>query len=270
MSNDCSSPCNCGGHVVIQCGCGTSTNDGDHRPPATDPSTPPAGPSLPVGPPCQIVAVRFHSVRVREANGVPHPFGEFAENWELILTANDQSIALDIEATDGADISIEQEVDVELPSPSTTISVRASGVARVLIGEIFDAPLPPTENSHGASDNWGIDAQMQLSASNREHSYTVFYSIKCQIARVSSVFSRRRAIEIMTDALSSVVAPKDIPEDVALTLFIRRMESAGYHLKEIQPDMLVWEGRGNIHRTVQDLLKRSSRKKDRRSKKESD
>jgi hypothetical protein len=249
----CKENCSCGGgggSVVIQCGTAPSDTNGDDDPKV---------PRLPPTPPCQIVAVRFHSIRVRESNGVEIPLvGEQPERWELTLTANDQSLSIPIDAQDGADISIEQEVDVELPSPSTTISVRAGGTAKALVS-FFDQPLPATENSHGASDNWGIDAQVQLNAGDSDRTYTVFYSIKCQIARTSSVISRKQAIDTIHEALSSALDSKNVPEDVALTLFIRRMESLGYRLKEIQSDLLVWEGRRNIHRTVRELLKRGSK-----------
>lgn len=254
----CKECCSCGGgggSVVIQCGTATSgvSNGGE------TPTTPNGPPELPVGPPCQIVAVRFHSIRVRESHGVDIPFlGEQPEKWDLVLTANDQSLSFTIDAQDGADIPIEQEVDVELPSPSTTISVRAGGTAKALVSA-FDQPLPATENSHGASDNWGIDAQVQLNAGDGDRQFTVFYSIKCQVARTSSVISRRQAINFIHEAFSPVVESKNVPEDIALTLFIRRMESLGYRLKEIQPDLLVWEGRRNIHRTVRELLKRNSK-----------
>jgi hypothetical protein len=184
--------------------------------------------------------------------------GEQPEQWELTLTANDQSLSVTIDARDGADIPIEQEVEVELPSPSTTISVRASGLAKALVA-FFDQPLPATENSHGASDNWGIDAQVQLNAGDRDRTYTVFYSIKCQIARASSVISRRQAINVIHEALSPVVDSKNVPEDLALTLFIRRMESVGYRLKDIHPDILVWEGPRNIHRAVHEILNRKNK-----------
>lgn len=261
MSKECCSCGGGGGSVVIHCGTATPgvSNGGGDTP------TPPNGqPELPVAPPCQIVAVRFHSIRVREAHGVDIPLvGEQPEQWELTLTANDQSLSVPIDARDATDISIEQEVDVELPSPSTTISVRASGLAKALVS-FFDQPLPATENSHGASDNWGIDAQVQLNAGDRDRTYTVFYSIKCQVARASSVISRRQAINVIHEALSPVVDSKNVPEDIALTLFIRRMESVGYRLKEIQPDLLVWEGRRNIHRTVHELLKRNSKTESRK------
>jgi len=262
MSKECCSCGRGGGSVVIQC-CpatpGVSSGGGDTPAPPGQPAPPSDGAPLPVAPPCQIVAVRFHSIRVREAHGVDIPvLGEQPEQWELTLTANDQSLSLPIDARDGADRSIEQEVEVELPSPSTTISVRASGLAKALVS-FFDQPLPSTENSHGASDNWGIDAQVQLNAGNRDRSYTVFYSIKCQIARVSSVISRKQAIEVIHKALSPVVDPKKVQEDLALTLFIRRMEAAGYRLKDIQPDLLVWEGPRNIHRTMHELLNRNSK-----------
>lgn len=256
MSKECCSCGGGGGPVVIQCGTaapGLTNGDGEI------PAPPSAQPELPVVPPCQIVAIRFHSIRVREAHGIDIPLvGEQPERWELTLTANDQSLSVIIDALDAADIPIEQEVDVELPSASTTISVRASGQAKALVS-FFDQPLPATENSHGASDNWGIDAQVQLNAGDRDRTYTVFYSIKWQVARASSVIARKQAINIIYEALSPVVGSKDVPEDVALTLFIRRMESTGYRLKEIQPDLLVWEGRRNIHRAVHELLKRKSK-----------
>jgi hypothetical protein len=254
MSKGC---CSCGGREPVVIQCGTATPGGSSGGDDTSVSPPPSdGPSLPTAPPCQIVAVRFHSIRVREAAGVEFLGVEAPETWDLILTANDQSVSVTIEARDNADESIDEEVDVELPSPSTTISVRSSGHARSLGGEFFEDTLPATENSHGASDNWGIDSQVQLDAGDRDRTYTVFYSIKCQIARTSSVISRTQAINVVQEALSQVASSKSVPEDVALTMFIRRMESAGYQLKDIHPDILVWEGPHDIHRSVQRLLGR--------------
>lgn len=50
---------------------------------------------------------------------------------------------------------------------------------------------------------------------------------------------------------------KELQQDLVLTLFVRRMEREGYHLRELRFDMLIWEGRQSIHRTIHRLLSRN-------------
>lgn len=197
--------------------------------------------------------MRFDSIRILESNGIALPFlGEQPETWDLTLFANDRSLTLPIQARDSIDLPINREFDVGLPSPSSTLSIRASGLARAAV-RFFDQPLPAADNMHGAADNWGLASQLQLRASDRNRAYTVFYSVRCLTGRVTSLIAHSQAISITRAALAPLLNTRDLPDDIALTLFIRQMEAHGHRLREVQSEHLVWEGARDIRSTLSRL-----------------
>jgi hypothetical protein len=237
----------CHGTVTVVCGGSVpGSTDGNGKPPPSEEPGDQDQPEQPVEPPCRVATVRFQSVTIDDA-GINHPTGIFDEDWALSFMANGQVVNMPHrQVPTGAIIALGLEVDADLASPSATIQVSSSG--QHLSGGIVIDQLPTASVTLGAAENWGFGSVLSLSASNSDRGYTVTYSIRCRTERraVTSLISREQAVSIIRRELESVMDAKSIPEEAALSLFVQRTESWGFRLKEVQSDLLVWEGRRDL------------------------
>jgi hypothetical protein len=259
--------CNCCGseRVVYVC-CPHGTQVGappaqPQTPPPTTPSpTPTETPTEPRPQPvCSMARVRIDSIRVGVSGAEADPGA--AAKWFLTIVVNGQSrVFINEDVRDNRDFPVGFDFAVELVNENTTIRIGSSGFEEDIFG---DDLLPSAEQTHGSHDNWGIGGMRTLSAANSEFTYTIFYTVTCLQSLARSVISRSEAVSLVQNRLASMGFADSRTDDEALTVFIRRLSARGLELKQVDSNLLVWEGAESVNRLAPSVFSSTSRRNQR-------
>jgi hypothetical protein len=196
--------------------------------------------------------VRIESVYVTASSVSAGEPGAAAE-WRLTVTVNgDSRTWSNNDVRDSTNYSLGWAFPVDLTDPSTTIRISSSGYEE----DDFSAndPLPTAEVTHGSATNWGIGSPPPLSASDQQFSYAINYSISCLQKDATSFITRQEALNFIKARLNARGADIRKNDEELLGVFASKMSARGATLRNLQGDMLIWEGPTSIHRLAKEAF----------------